>query len=58
MSWQRSPARMKMGNDLEPQAKRVVRQYLKDTQGFDPYEMEAQTEEADIPILSDEEMTG
>ncbi len=58
MSWQRAPARMKMGNDLEPQAKRVVRQYLKDTQGFDPYEMEAQTEEADIPILSDEEMTG
>lgn len=39
------PDGMKMGNDLNPAFKKVVRRHLMETQGFDPYEFE---EAADI----------
>jgi hypothetical protein len=34
------PPELKMGGDLEPAFREVVREYLKQTQGFDPYEFE------------------
>jgi hypothetical protein len=42
------PPELKMGGDLEPTFKQAVRQYLVQTQGFDPYEFE-ETEEVATP---------
>ena len=45
-----------MGGELDPNFKQAVRQYLVETQAFDPYEMEEQTEEVDMPIPSADEL--
>lgn len=38
------PPTLKMGNDLEPTFKQAVREYLIQTQGFDPYEFNEEQE--------------
>lgn len=46
------PPELKMGDDLEPNFKQAVREYLSQTQGFDPYyfeESQEQTNDAAIP---------
>ena len=42
------PQELKIGNDLEPEFKKHVRNYVLSTQGFDPYENDEQ-QETEIP---------
>ncbi len=50
------PPELKMGGELDPNFKQAVRQYLMETQGFDPYEFEEAGGEADVAIPSANEM--
>ena len=50
---QEVPPELKIGNDLEPEFKMAVQQYVIQTQGFDPFD-QAYTEEADSAPSSDE----
>jgi len=43
------PSELKMGRDLDPGFKEMVRQYLLQTQDFDPYGLEESSEDTVIP---------
>lgn len=43
------PSELKMGDSLEPQFKRQVREYVTENYGFDPFEFEADGEETLTP---------
>ena len=49
------PQELKMGNDLEPEFKKHVREYVLQTQGFDPYDNDIE-QETEIP--SSDELEG
>jgi len=47
------PSELKMGDDLEPSFKHTVRQYLLETQDFDPYEFEETTDDVATPTADE-----